>query len=164
MSGELIQFNPQRRSDSTTRFDAWASLRLDLMPPSVEAVHPLSPSSKARDHSTQWKCSHRKSHLPFKIRQRCNLTGIFRITFTYGGISIDERGHALTADKSIIPGLVVAGVDAGGFSNLGYAGGLALAFVTGLWAARVVARELELPEPSLPAADAKDAAPMKGRL
>ncbi|KAJ5638148.1 hypothetical protein N7490_008027 [Penicillium lividum] len=86
------------------------------------------------------------------------------ITFTYGGILIDKHGHALTADKTRIPGLMVAGVDAGGFSNLGYAGGLALAFVTGLWAARGVARELGLPEPRLPAADAKDAAPMKGRL
>ncbi|KAJ5557252.1 hypothetical protein N7494_001167 [Penicillium frequentans] len=86
------------------------------------------------------------------------------ITFTYGGISIDKHGHALTPDKTEIPGLLVAGVDAGGFSNLGYAGGLALAFVTGLWAARVVAQELGLPEPRLPAADAKDAAPMKGRL
>lgn len=87
-----------------------------------------------------------------------------RITFTYGGISIDTRGHALTVDKSIIPGLLVAGVDAGGFSNLGYAGGLALAFVTGLWAAREITRELGLPEPRLPAADARDAAPINGRL
>ncbi|KAJ5657393.1 uncharacterized protein N7484_001042 [Penicillium longicatenatum] len=86
------------------------------------------------------------------------------ITFTYGGILIDKHGHALTADKTEIPGLLVAGVDAGGFSNLGYAGGLALAFVTGLWAARGVARELGLAEPRLPAANAKDAAPMKGRL
>lgn len=88
----------------------------------------------------------------------------FSITFTYGGISIDKHGHALTSDKTAIPGLLVAGVDAGGFSNLGYAGGLALAFVTGLWAARGVARELGLPEPRLPAADAKDAAPLKGLL
>lgn len=94
---------------------------------------------------------------------RC-LTLSFRITFTYGGISIDKQGHALTPDKTVIPGLLVAGVDAGGFSNLGYAGGLALAFVTGLWAARAVSRQLGVPEPRLPAADAKDAAPMKGRL
>ena len=52
---------------------------------------------------------------------------------------------------------MVAGVDGGGFSNLGYAGGLALAFVTGLWAARAVSRELGLPVPKLPAADPKDA-------
>lgn len=50
----------------------------------------------------------------------------------------------------------MAGVDAGGFSNLGYAGGLALAFVTGLWAARAITKELNLPEPQLPAADPKD--------
>lgn len=32
-----------------------------------------------------------------------------RITFTYGGIAIDAKGHALTPDKSRIPGLLVAG-------------------------------------------------------
>ncbi|KIH87037.1 hypothetical protein SPBR_04971 [Sporothrix brasiliensis 5110] len=78
------------------------------------------------------------------------------ITFTYGGIAIDAEGHALTNDKIRIPGLHVAGVDAGGFSNTGYAGGLSLAFVTGLWAARRVARELNLPEPKLPAPHPSD--------
>ncbi|KAJ5860090.1 uncharacterized protein N7529_007400 [Penicillium soppii] len=78
------------------------------------------------------------------------------ITFTYGGISIDSKGHALTADCARIPGLLVAGVDAGGFSNVGYAGGLALAFVTGLWAAREIALQLGLPQPVLPPANVRD--------
>lgn len=78
------------------------------------------------------------------------------ITFTYGGISMDTKGRALTADKASIPGLLVAGVDGGGFSNLGYAGGLALAFVTGYWASREVARQLQLPIPSLPPASRVD--------
>ncbi|KIX04600.1 uncharacterized protein Z518_05470 [Rhinocladiella mackenziei CBS 650.93] len=78
------------------------------------------------------------------------------ITFSYGGIAIDEKGRALTPDKTPIPGLLVAGVDAGGFSNMGYAGGLALAFVTGLWAARTVAKELNLREPKLPSTAAQD--------
>ncbi|PYH63640.1 3-ketosteroid 1-dehydrogenase helE [Aspergillus vadensis CBS 113365] len=79
------------------------------------------------------------------------------ITFTYGGIRTDPRGRALTTDGNPIPGLLVAGVDGGGFSNLGYAGGLALAFVTGFWAAKAIAIELNLPVPSLPAADQRDA-------
>lgn len=72
----------------------------------------------------------------------------------------------MTADNNRIPGLQVAGVDAGGFSNLGYAGGLALAFVTGFWAAKEVARELNLPLPKLPPADPRgaEASPVKGRL
>ncbi|RVX75784.1 hypothetical protein B0A52_00140 [Exophiala mesophila] len=78
------------------------------------------------------------------------------ITFSYGGIAIDRNGHAMTADKAPIPGLLVAGVDAGGFSNLGYAGGLALAFVTGFWTARTIARELGLVEPKLPSIAAED--------
>ncbi|KAL4755683.1 FAD-dependent oxidoreductase [Aspergillus foveolatus] len=88
------------------------------------------------------------------------------ITFTYGGIKIDKQGHALTPDNNRIPGLLIAGVDAGGFSNLGYAGGLALAFVTGFWAAKEIAKELKLPLPQLPPADPRDAeaAPVKGRL
>ncbi|KAL2802511.1 FAD binding domain-containing protein [Aspergillus granulosus] len=85
------------------------------------------------------------------------------ITFTYGGIKIDQQGHALTPDSARIPGLVVAGVDAGGFSNVGYAGGLALAFVTGFWAAREAAKELGLPLPQLPPSDPRDAE-IKGRL
>ncbi|KAE8380414.1 hypothetical protein BDV26DRAFT_302845 [Aspergillus bertholletiae] len=79
------------------------------------------------------------------------------ITFTYGGVLIDSKGRALTPDKTPIPGLLIAGVDGGGFSNLGYAGGLALAFVTGLWAARTIATELKLPVPQLPATDLRDA-------
>lgn len=86
------------------------------------------------------------------------------IAFKYEGISVDTQGRALTPDKNIIPGLLVVGVDAGEFSNLGYVGGLALAFVTGLWAARSVARELELVKPCLPAADASDAGPLQSRL
>ncbi|GMF76453.1 unnamed protein product [Aspergillus oryzae] len=82
-----------------------------------------------------------------------------RITFTYGGVLINAEGRALTPDKTPIPGLLIAGVDGGGFSNLGYAGGLALAFVTGLWAARTIATELKLPVPQLPAADLRDAGP-----
>ena len=73
----------------------------------------------------------------------------------------------MTPDNNRIPGLLVAGVDAGGFSNLGYSGGLALAFVTGFWAAKQVAIELNLPLPKLPPADPRDdgeAVLMKGRL
>lgn len=86
------------------------------------------------------------------------------ITFTYGGIAIDTNSHALTADKTIIPGLLVAGADAGGFSHLGYAGGLALAFVTGYWAGREAIRQLGLPEPTLPAADTRDSMDFKAVL
>lgn len=62
----------------------------------------------------------------------------------------------MTRDNKPIPGLLVAGVDAGGFSNSQYAGGLALAFVTGYWAARAVAKELAMPVPQLPLANPQD--------
>src|SRR5271155_2540441 len=50
------------------------------------------------------------------------------ITFTYGGTRIDTSAWALSDDGLAIPGLYVAGMDAGGFSNWRYCGGLALAF------------------------------------
>ncbi|KAL2858540.1 FAD binding domain-containing protein [Aspergillus pseudoustus] len=78
------------------------------------------------------------------------------ITFPYGGIAINRHGQALSADGTVIPGLFVAGVDAGGLSNLGYAGGLAVAFITGLWVSRSVAKQLSFSPPRLPRADAND--------
>jgi succinate dehydrogenase/fumarate reductase flavoprotein subunit len=54
------------------------------------------------------------------------------VTHTYGGVRIDERARA--AD-----GVWVAGVDAGGISDGGYASGLAQALVLGLVAAEDVA-------------------------
>lgn len=55
------------------------------------------------------------------------------VTHTYGGVKVDERARA--AD-----GIWVAGVDAGGFSNGGYASGLAQALVLGLVAAEDAAQ------------------------
>ncbi|KAJ5203631.1 uncharacterized protein N7498_004510 [Penicillium cinerascens] len=74
-------------------------------------------------------------------------------TFTYGGTSIDTRGYALTVDKSIIPGLLVAGVDAGGFSSLGYAGCLPSLLLQGSGLLEKLDESWGLLEPRLPAAD-----------
>lgn len=49
------------------------------------------------------------------------------ITFTHGGIRIDDQARALDATGRPIPGLLVAGVDAGNIYRRGYAGGLSLA-------------------------------------
>ncbi|KAK9451024.1 uncharacterized protein V1518DRAFT_171846 [Limtongia smithiae] len=57
------------------------------------------------------------------------------ITFTYGGAKIDTSARVLTQDGVPVQGLYAAGMDAGGFSNYRYGGGLSLAFVTGRWAA-----------------------------
>jgi succinate dehydrogenase/fumarate reductase flavoprotein subunit len=53
------------------------------------------------------------------------------VTFTHGGLHVNERGEVLTPDGPI-PGLYAAGADIGGIYNGGYAGGLALATVYGL--------------------------------
>jgi predicted oxidoreductase len=64
------------------------------------------------------------------------------ITFTFGGVPISIRGEALDPDGSPVPGLYVAGADSGGLSNVGYAGGLAPAYITGRWAGRSAAAAL----------------------
>lgn len=56
------------------------------------------------------------------------------ITFTYGGTAVDSDARALNRDGKVIPGLFVSGMDAGGFSDYRYCGGLALAHITGQWA------------------------------
>lgn len=54
------------------------------------------------------------------------------ITFAYGGVAIDEQTRALDAWSSPVPGLFVAGADAGNVYRGGYCGGLALAGTLGL--------------------------------
>jgi succinate dehydrogenase/fumarate reductase flavoprotein subunit len=58
------------------------------------------------------------------------------ITFTFGGLRIDEDARVLDADGRQIPGLLAAGADVGGVYVRAYAGGLALALVFGLRAAQ----------------------------
>lgn len=60
------------------------------------------------------------------------------ITFTFGGVLIDERAQALGEEGTPIPGLLAAGADAGGLYVRAYAGGLAAATVFGLRAAQTV--------------------------
>jgi succinate dehydrogenase/fumarate reductase flavoprotein subunit len=57
------------------------------------------------------------------------------ITFTFGGLLIDEEARVLDAEGRPIPGLLAAGADAGGLYVRAYAGGLAAALVFGLRAA-----------------------------
>jgi succinate dehydrogenase/fumarate reductase flavoprotein subunit len=58
------------------------------------------------------------------------------ITFTFSGLTIDERARVLNAEGAPIPGLLAAGADAGGIYHRAYAGGLAAALVFGLEAAK----------------------------
>src|SRR5205814_2855552 len=58
------------------------------------------------------------------------------ITFTFGGLVIDDDAHVLDGGGRPIPGLLAAGADAGGVYTRAYAGGLAAALVFGLRAAR----------------------------
>ena len=61
------------------------------------------------------------------------------ITFTFGGVLIDEDARVLDGEGRPIPGLLAAGADAGGLYVRAYAGGLAAALVFGLRAAQTAA-------------------------
>jgi len=56
------------------------------------------------------------------------------ITFSYAGVSIDTRTRALDPAGAPVPGLHVAGADAGNVYRSGYCGGLALAGTLGFTA------------------------------
>ncbi|MBV9659964.1 MAG: FAD-binding protein [Acidimicrobiales bacterium] len=60
------------------------------------------------------------------------------ITFTMGGLRIDGHARVLDERGQIIPGLLAAGVDAGGIYYMAYAGGLAYSGVFGMQAAENV--------------------------
>jgi predicted oxidoreductase len=56
------------------------------------------------------------------------------ITFTQSGLRIDDQARALNSQGLPVPGLLVAGADAGNVFKMGYAGGLALAMTFALQA------------------------------
>ena len=58
------------------------------------------------------------------------------VTFTMGGVRIDPDCRVLDADGAPISGLLAAGADAGGLYHETYLGGLSMAVVFGLRAAR----------------------------
>jgi succinate dehydrogenase/fumarate reductase flavoprotein subunit len=58
------------------------------------------------------------------------------ITFTHGGLSVDDHARVLDAKGHPVPGLLAAGADVADVFRRGYAGGLALALTFGLRAAR----------------------------
>ena len=78
---------------------------------------------------------HRLHHPPYFAIPVC-----VGITFTEGGILVDEHCRVLDRDRRPVPGLLAAGADVGNISNEGYAGGLAAALVTGLRAGISAAR------------------------
>ncbi|WP_028710040.1 FAD-dependent oxidoreductase [Paracoccus pantotrophus] len=58
------------------------------------------------------------------------------ITFTHGGLGIDEKARVLDDAGKPIPGLFAAGADAGGTYHRSYAGGLSMAGIFGIECAK----------------------------
>jgi tricarballylate dehydrogenase len=59
------------------------------------------------------------------------------ITFTFGGVEVNEAGCATDPDGNAIPGLFAAGADMSDAYHRGYGGGLSLAAATGRRAGRL---------------------------
>lgn len=69
------------------------------------------------------------------------------ITFTFGGLRTDRNACVLGEDDRPIPGLLAAGVDAGGLNREGYTGGLVRGLVFGRVAAQTAAGQKDGPVP-----------------
>ena len=76
--------------------------------------------------------------LPDSYRYAVNVAA--GVTYTVGGLKVDERARVLDGEGMPIDGLFAAGVDAGGIAAGGYASGLATALVLGFTAAEELAR------------------------
>jgi len=61
------------------------------------------------------------------------------VTFTFGGVEVDDSGVALDDSGKPIPGLFAAGADMSDVYHQGYGGGLCLAVVSGRRAGRLAA-------------------------
>ncbi|MFF3467203.1 FAD-dependent oxidoreductase [Streptomyces sp. NPDC001984] len=62
------------------------------------------------------------------------------VTFTFGGVEVNESGCATDPDGNAIPGLFAAGADMSDAYHRGYGGGLSLAVATGRRAGRLASR------------------------
>ena len=63
------------------------------------------------------------------------------ITFTFGGVVVDDDGVAVDEEGRAIPGLYAAGADMSDVYHQGYGGGLCLAVVSGRRAGVAAARK-----------------------
>jgi succinate dehydrogenase/fumarate reductase flavoprotein subunit len=61
------------------------------------------------------------------------------ITFTFGGIEVDDAGAVINDDRQQVPGLFAAGADMSDAYHKGYGGGLSLAVASGRRAGRLAA-------------------------
>jgi fumarate reductase flavoprotein subunit len=96
---------------------------------------------------------HRISTAPFMAIPICP-----GITYTMGGLAIDERAQVIDTRGEVMPGLLAAGATTGGLEggeNAVYLGGLIKAGVFGLIAAEQAARLQGKVAPAAPRADAQ---------
>ncbi len=102
-----------------------------------EAVKSGNGSHLAISRTTQTKKAYVFTQSPFYAIPLCA-----GLTYTFGGIAIDEHARVIKADGAPIGGLYAAGTTAGGIEGVdgcGYVGGLIMGLVFGMRAAEHVA-------------------------
>jgi tricarballylate dehydrogenase len=72
------------------------------------------------------------------------------VTFTFGGVEVNEAGCATDPDGNAIPGLFAAGADMSDAYHRGYGGGLSLAVATGRRAGQLAAHHATGTAPAQP--------------
>ena len=97
------------------------------------------------DALTPPRSTGRARPLPIRTGPFCAIRLVAGMTYTMGGIAIDEHSRVKREDGAVIAGLFAAGATTGGLEGgdaIGYVGGLTKSAVTGLRAAEEAARTL----------------------
>ena len=80
-----------------------------------------------------------------RVRARVGAASVYvvevapAITFTFGGIEVDDEGRVIDANAEPLPGVFAAGADMSDTYHQGYGGGLSMAVVSGRRAGRLAA-------------------------
>ena len=151
-SARALSANPYLVRGGATLYsaDSIASLAGKAGLPADALAAEIAAYNKAIDRASPGQLSpHRSSdrYKPWPIRQApfYALPIVAGITYTMGGIRIDEHARALDEAGYAIPGLYAAGACTGGLEGgprTGYVGGLVKSGVTGLRAAEHIAAEV----------------------
>jgi fumarate reductase flavoprotein subunit len=114
--------------------------------PAVVLEHEVAAHNKALEAGLLEELVPTRSSRPYPVMPIASgpffgIPVVAGITYTMGGVAIDEWARALTADGQPFPGLYAAGGASGGLEGgeaVGYVGGLSKAATTGLRAAEQI--------------------------
>ncbi|GAA4333026.1 FAD-binding protein [Pigmentiphaga soli] len=130
------------RADSVEQLAGRLGLPAPALAATVDAYN-RAVEQGAFDALVPPRSTHAYKPLPIRTAPFYGVPVCAGITYTMGGIAIDEWSRAMTADGRPFPGLYAAGGASGGLEggdSIGYVGGLAKAATTGLRAGEHIAQ------------------------